>query len=180
VAWRSQAPPLPVTKRGAGREYSKVNGLNALLATISMPMARPVIARPGYARARPCPPAARTSSSPTPLLPPGPPAPPDWSSPGWTRPVTLTESLRLAIRRRGAHFSITARLNPAVLRASIDEQAWNPIHCPTGSGTPGSTRSYQRIGFAPPSTGITCAVMKRAPSPTRKTNTGPRSESALP
>jgi hypothetical protein len=37
-----------------------------------------------------------------------------------------------AVRRAGARFSVTARMNPAVTRAiaSIEEQAWTPIHYP--------------------------------------------------
>ena len=50
---------------------------------------------------------------------------------GRTRPTTAPTSSP-ACRRAGARFSITARLNPAVVKAitGIDEQAWTPIRYP--------------------------------------------------
>lgn len=64
-------------KQGVGYGYNHVKGLNALIATISTPIAAPVIVGTRLRRATPTPPAARASSSPTrwpPAAPPGPPA----------------------------------------------------------------------------------------------------------
>jgi len=115
-------------KAGAGRGYTGVNGLNALLAVVSTPGAAPVIA------------AARLRKGST------------ASAKGAARLVadalvtakaagaTGVRVLRAdsafynvaviaATRRHKACFSITAKQDPAVRRAiaSIDPQAWTPI-----------------------------------------------------
>src|SRR4051794_28848009 len=122
-------------KQGAGFGYSGVNGLNALLGVVSTPAAAPVIA------------AARLRKGST------------NSARGAARLVTDTlktaaaagadpkagalviarmdsafcgHDVIAAVRRAGAKFSVTARMNPAVTTAiaSIEDQAWTPIHYP--------------------------------------------------
>jgi hypothetical protein len=51
-------------KQGAGYGYTKVKGLNALIATVSTPIAAPVIAASRLRRDRPTPPGVRPSCSP--------------------------------------------------------------------------------------------------------------------
>jgi hypothetical protein len=118
-------------KQGAGRGYTGVKGLNALLAVISTPLAAPLIA------------ATRLRKGST------------NSARGAGR--LLTDALATARRagavglllvradsayygheivaacsRAGARFSITARLTPSVVRAitSIDERSWVAIRYP--------------------------------------------------
>jgi hypothetical protein len=118
-------------KQGAGFGYSGVRGLNALLATVSTPLAAPVIA------------AARLRKGSV------------NSARGARR--LLTDALVVARRSgatglvivradsayyvrdviaaattAGARFSVTARLNPAVHTAiaAIPDTAWTPIHYP--------------------------------------------------
>jgi Transposase DDE domain group 1 len=122
-------------KQGAGFGYSGVSGLNALLGIVSTPTAAPVIA------------AARLRKGST------------NSARGAARLVTDTlktaaaagadpktgalvivrmdsafcgHDVIAAVRRAGAKFSVTARMNPAVTRAiaSIEADAWTPIHYP--------------------------------------------------
>jgi hypothetical protein len=122
-------------KQGAGFGYSGVNGLNALLGVVSTPTAAPVIA------------AARLRKGST------------NSARGAARLVTDTlktaaaagadpkagalviarmdsafcgHDVIAAVRRAGAKFSVTARMNPAVTKAiaSIEDQAWTAIHYP--------------------------------------------------
>jgi hypothetical protein len=117
-------------KQGVGYGYNKVKGLNALIATVSTPTAAPVIA------------AARLRKGSV------------NSARGAGK--LLAEALRTArvcgaglvivradsayyvhevvaaARRGGAHFSITARMNPAVVKAigAIADDAWTPIRYP--------------------------------------------------
>jgi hypothetical protein len=118
-------------KQGAGRGYTGVKGLNALLAIVSTTGSAPLIA------------AARLRKGST------------NSARGAAR--LLTDALATvrragaiaivlvradsayyghdiiaAARRAGARFSITARLTPAVVKAitSIDDHAWTPIRYP--------------------------------------------------
>jgi hypothetical protein len=122
-------------KQGAGFGYSGVNGLNALLGVVSTPAAAPVIA------------AARLRKGST------------NSARGAARLVCDTlkaaaaagadpkagtlvivrmdsafcgHDVIAAVRRAGAKFSVTARMNPAVTRAiaGIPDDAWTPIHYP--------------------------------------------------
>lgn len=118
-------------KQGTGYGYTGITGLNALLATVSTPVAPPVIAAARLRRG--------TAFSPR----------------GASR--LLTEALRTcqaagtgelvivradsayyihdivaAARRAGARFSITARMTATVQKAitGIDESAWTPIRYP--------------------------------------------------
>jgi len=59
-------------KQGAGYGYT---GANALIATVSSPLAAPLSSPPGCARARPTAPGARPGWSSTPSGPPASPAP---------------------------------------------------------------------------------------------------------
>jgi hypothetical protein len=118
-------------KQGAGRGYTGIKGLNALLGIVSTPRSAPLIA------------AARLRKGST------------NSARGAARLLTdalatarragacgmvlvradsayYGHDIAAAARRAGARFSITARLTPAVVKAitGIDEQAWTPIRYP--------------------------------------------------
>jgi hypothetical protein len=118
-------------KQGAGRGYTGVNGLNALLATISTPLSAPVIAATrlrcgavnsvrGAARlladALAC--ARRAGATGLVIV--------------RADSAFYSYDIVAAARRAGARFSLTARLTPAVIRAitSIEEHAWTPIRYP--------------------------------------------------
>jgi hypothetical protein len=118
-------------KQGAGRGYTGVNGLNALLATLSTPLSAPVIAGTRLRRG-----AVNSVRGAARLLA---------DALACARRVGATGlvivradsafysyDIVAAARRAGARFSLTARLTPAVTRAitSIDEQAWTPIRYP--------------------------------------------------
>jgi hypothetical protein len=118
-------------KQGAGPGYTGVNGLNALLATISTPLSAPVIAATRLRRG-----AVNSARGAVKLLA---------DALAYARRAGATGlvivradsafysyDIIAAARRAEAHFSLTARLTPAVIRAitSIDEQAWNPIRYP--------------------------------------------------
>jgi len=123
-------------KQGAGYGYTGVKGLNALIATVSSPLAAPLIVgtrlRKGSANsvrgaARLVADAVRTARTAG-------AGGPDGSglivlradSAFYGYPVIA------AARRAGAHFSVTVRASPTVSRAieGIDETAWQPIHYP--------------------------------------------------
>jgi hypothetical protein len=118
-------------KQGAGRGYTGVKGLNALLAVFSTPLAAPVIAATRLRK-------GSTNSA---------------RGVGKFLADTLATARRLgaagvvlvradsayygyelvaACRRAGARFSVTARLTPTVIAAitSISETAWTPIRYP--------------------------------------------------
>jgi hypothetical protein len=118
-------------KQGTGYGYSGVKGLNALLATVSTPTNAPVIVatrlRKGSANsargaARLVGDAVRTArkAGATGLL------------------IVRADSayyshaVVAAARQAGAHFSVTARMTPAVTSAiaTIEEKAWTPIRYP--------------------------------------------------
>jgi hypothetical protein len=128
-------------KQGAGFGYSGVSGLNALLGVVSTPTAAPVIA------------AARLRKGST------------NSARGAARLVTDTlktaaaagadpttgalviarmdsafcgHDVIAAVRRAGARFSVTARMNPAVNSAiaGIEADAWTAIHYPNAFTDP--------------------------------------------
>jgi hypothetical protein len=118
-------------KQGAGRGYSGVKGLNALLATVSTPLSAPVIAATrlrkgstnsvrGAARllseALAC--AARAGAAGLVIV--------------RADSAFYCYDIVDAARRAGARFSVTARMSAAVTRAitTIDEQAWVPIRYP--------------------------------------------------
>ena len=118
-------------KQGSGYGYSGVKGLNALIATVSTPLAAPVIAATrlrkgstnsarGAARLVADALTAARAAGATGLV------------------ITRADSafyshdVIAAIGRGGARFSVTARNNPAVTTAiaGIDQTAWTPIHYP--------------------------------------------------
>jgi hypothetical protein len=119
------------TKQGAGYGYSGVKGLNALIATISTPLAAPVIAATRLRKG-----SANSARGGARLVADALVAA---HAAGATGLVTVradsaffTHDVIAAARRRGARFSITTRMNPKVAAAiaSIDEAAWIPIHYP--------------------------------------------------
>ncbi len=118
-------------KQGAGYGYSKVKGLNALIATLSTPDTAPVIAatrlRKGSSNSARG--AARLVADALVTA----------RKTGVAGLVILradsayyNHDVIAAARRAGAKFSVTARMDPAVKRAitTIDEAAWTPIHYP--------------------------------------------------
>ena len=125
-------------KQGAAFGYSGVRGLNVQLATISSPLAAPVIAR---ARLRKGNTASHTGAGR--LLAQ---ALTTARAAGVTgRVLCRADSayygwafVGTAIRRK-AWFSVTARMNPAVVKAiaSIAEDAWTPIKYPNAVWEPG-------------------------------------------
>jgi hypothetical protein len=122
-------------KQGAGRGYTGVKGLNALLAVVSTPLSAPLIAaarlRKGSTNS-----ARGAAKLLTDAL-----ATVRRCGAGAARHATVLvradsayygHDIIAAARRAGARFSVTARLTPAVVKAitSIDEQAWTPIRYP--------------------------------------------------
>src|SRR4051812_27382249 len=118
-------------KQGVDYGYSKVKGLNALLAIVSTPVAAPVIA------------ATRWRTGPTNSAWGAPRLVPDArvtaGRAGATGMVTVrcdsayyNHDVVAAARRGGAHFSVTASADPAVRKAiaSIGEDAWVAINYP--------------------------------------------------
>ena len=118
-------------KQGSGRGYSGVNGINALLATLSTPIAAPVIAatrlRQGatnsvrgaatlLADALAC--ARRAGAGGLLVM--------------RADSAFYTHAIIATCRRAGARFSITARHTPTVTSAiaRIGEPDWTPIHYP--------------------------------------------------
>ena len=118
-------------KQGAGYGYSAVKGLNALIATVSTPTNAPLIVatrlRKGSANsargaARLVGDAVRTARTA-----------------GATGTLIVradsayySHAVVAAARAAGAHFSVAARMTPAVTSAiaAIDEKAWTPIRYP--------------------------------------------------
>lgn len=118
-------------KQGAGYGYSGVKGLNALIATVSTPLAAPVIAatrlRKGSTNSARG--AARLLADA--LL--------TAKGAGAGRLVIVradsgfyNHDVIAAARRRGAHFSVTARHDPSVVKAigGVQAAAWTPIRYP--------------------------------------------------
>jgi hypothetical protein len=118
-------------KQGAGRGYTGVKGLNALLAVVSTPLSAPLIAATRLRKG-----SANSARGAAKLLA---------GALATARRAGATGLLLVradsayyghdivaAARRAGARFSITARLTPTVVAAitSIDEQAWVPIQYP--------------------------------------------------
>jgi hypothetical protein len=123
-------------KQGAGYGYNKVKGLNALLATISTPIAAPVI---GAARLRKG--AVKSARGAGKLVTEAlgtaracGAGGPDRSGLVLVRAdsVFYCHDVIAAVRRGGARFSITARMDSAVKKAvaAIGEDAWTPIRYP--------------------------------------------------
>ena len=118
-------------KQGAGRGYTGVKGLNALLAVVSTPLSAPLIAATRLRKG-----STNSARGAAKLLT-------DTLSTlrraGATGVVLVRadsayygHDIIAAARRAGARFSITARLTPTVVKAitGIDEQAWTPIRYP--------------------------------------------------
>jgi hypothetical protein len=122
-------------KQGAGYGYSGVKGLNALVATVSTPLSAPVIvatrlrkgatnsARGAFRLIGDALATARAAGAGT--------------TPGGTITVRADSAFYnhkvvAAARRGGVHFSVTARMDPAVRRAiaAIGDDAWTPIRYP--------------------------------------------------
>jgi hypothetical protein len=123
-------------KQGAGYGYNKVKGLNALLATISTPIAAPVI---GAARLRKG--AVKSARGAGKLIAEAlgtaracGAGGPDRSGLVLVRgdSAFYCHDVIAAVRRGGARFSITARMDAAVTKAvaAIGEDAWTPIRYP--------------------------------------------------
>jgi Transposase DDE domain group 1 len=118
-------------KQGAGRGYTGVNGLNALLATVSTPLSAPMIAATRLRRG-----AVNSVRGAARLLTDALACARRAGATGLV--IVRADSafysydIVAAARRAGARFSLTARLTPAVIRAitSIEEQAWTPIRYP--------------------------------------------------
>jgi hypothetical protein len=118
-------------KQGAGRGYSGVKGLNALIATVSTPLSAPVIAATRLRKG-----ATNSVRGAGKLLAD---ALATAARAGATGLVTVRADsafysypIIAAARRAGARFSVTARLTPAVTSAitTIGDDAWTPIHYP--------------------------------------------------
>jgi len=118
-------------KQGTGYGYSGVRGLNAQLATMSTPTAAPVILgtrlRRGSATSAHGAPKMITESLAT------------AKKAGATGTITVradsayyNHGVVAAARASGAHFSLTARMDPAVVAAisRIPEESWTPIQYP--------------------------------------------------
>jgi hypothetical protein len=124
-------PTYGYAKQGAGYGYSGVKGLNALLATVSTPLAAPVIAacrlRKGATNSARG--AARLVAD----------ALVSTKAAGATGLVILradsafyNHDVLAAATRHGARFSVTARQDPSIRKAieAIPETAWVPIRYP--------------------------------------------------
>jgi hypothetical protein len=123
-------------KQGAAYGYSKVKGLNAILATISTPAVAPVIIasrlRKGATNSARG--AARLVADALATARRAGVGGPDGNGLVIMRADSAyyNHDVIAAALRAGARFSVTARMDPAVRRAiaAIDEQAWTPIHYP--------------------------------------------------
>ena len=118
-------------KQGAGRGYTGVKGLNALLAVVSTPLSAPLIAATRLRKG-----STNSARGAAKLLTD---ALATLRRAGATGTVLVRadsayygHDIIAACRRAGARFSVTARLTPAVVKAitGIDEQAWTPIRYP--------------------------------------------------
>ena len=118
-------------KQGAGRGYTGIKGLNALLATVSTPISAPLIAATRLRKG-----STNSARGAATLLAD---ALATIGRCGATGLVIVRADSAYygyeiidACRRAGARFSVTARLTPTVVRAitSIDGQAWTPIRYP--------------------------------------------------
>jgi hypothetical protein len=123
-------------KQGAGYGYTKVKGLNALLATISTPTAAPLIAAARLRKG-----AVNSARGAGKLVAEALTTARACGAGGSDRTGLVLaradsafycHDMVAAARRGGACFSITARMNPAVQRAiaAIGEDAWIPIRYP--------------------------------------------------
>ncbi|EYR61793.1 transposase, partial [Actinotalea ferrariae CF5-4] len=119
-------------KQAAGFGYSKVRGLNVQLATVSTPTAAPVIARARLRRGN----VISHAGAPRLIAQ----AVNTARAAGARGQVMVRADSAYYLRdvlaaavRHDAWFSVTARMNPAVVKAiaSIGEDAWAPITYPT-------------------------------------------------
>src|SRR3954470_8675941 len=123
-------------KQGAGLGYSGVRGLNALLATISTPLAAPVIAAARLRRGAAYSPrgAARLLTEALGTARAAGAGGPDRSGLVIVRgdSALYCHDVIAAARRGGARLSITGRMDAAVKKAiaSIADDAWTPIRYP--------------------------------------------------
>ena len=118
-------------KQGAGYGYSKVKGLNALLAVLSTPLSAPVIAATRLRKGATASVRGAASFAAEALR--------TAKACGASRLLILradsafyTSEVIGACRTLGARFSITARMNTSIKRAiaTISEEAWKPIKYP--------------------------------------------------
>ncbi|MBO0821952.1 MAG: IS1380 family transposase [Nocardiopsaceae bacterium] len=123
-------------KQGVGYGYNKIKGLNALLATISTPLAAPVVAASRLRKG-----SVNSARGAGKLLAEALRTAGACGAGGLDRnglvimradSAYYTHEVVAAARRGGAYFSITARMNPAVVRAigAIADHAWTPIRYP--------------------------------------------------
>jgi hypothetical protein len=123
-------------KQGVGYGYNKVKGLNALLATISTPVAAPVIAAARLRKG-----AVNSTRGAGKLVAEALRTARACGAGGPERDGLViaradsafyNHAVIAALRRGGAHFSITARMDAAVKRAigAIGEDAWTAIRYP--------------------------------------------------
>jgi hypothetical protein len=127
--------------QGAGHGYTKVKGLNALLATVCTPLADPVIVASRLRRG-----AANSARGAARLVADAlATAKQTGADPSRGALVIVRADSAFygypvvaAARRAGARFSVTARQGPSVRRAitTIDPQAWVPIHYPNAFEDP--------------------------------------------
>jgi len=119
------------TKHGARYGYSGVKGLNALIATVSTPTSAPLIAATRLRKG-----SANSARGAARLIADALATTKRCGSSGLVivraDSAYLNHDVAAAASRGGAKVSITARMNPAVLRANsaIEESAWTPIRYP--------------------------------------------------
>ncbi len=141
-------------KQGAGFGYSGVRGLNALLATISTPLAAPVIAATRLRRGAAYSPrgAARLLTEALGTARAVGAGGPDRAGLVIVRADSAyyTHDMVAAARRGGARFSITAKMTATVKAAiaGIDESAWTPIHYPRAVFDQDEQRSISDVEVA--------------------------------
>src|SRR3954462_12870135 len=118
-------------KQGAGRGYTGIKGLNALLATVSTPISAPLIAATRLRRG-----STNSARGAAKLLADALATARRAGASGLVLvradSVYYGHDIIAACRRAGARFSVTARLTSSVVKAiaGIDEQAWTPIRYP--------------------------------------------------
>jgi hypothetical protein len=118
-------------KQGAGRGYTGIKGLNALLTIISTPTSAPLIAATRLRKG-----STNSARGAAKLLADALATARRAGAVGLV--LVRADSayygydIVAAARRAGARFSVTARLTPTVVKAitCIDEQAWTPIRYP--------------------------------------------------
>src|SRR5699024_8467448 len=118
-------------KQGTGYGYNKVKGLNALIATLSTPVAAPIITGTRLRRG-PANSARGAGKFVADALATS-------RAAGATGLLIVradsayyNHDVAAAAARAGAHFSLTVRMNPAITRAisGIEENSWTPIQYP--------------------------------------------------